>query len=163
MNHLKTAFGKAWHIGGWAPITVFTVHVFLSRVLHAYQTWPQTDMPMHFLGGLAIAFFVSRCFQTLPRDAIRRSRVVVLEFILVGTMTATAAMLWEFSEFTIDQLFGTNIQVSLANTMQDMALGIAGAATLILFRAWQLRAGKAEITELTLDWIYFRNPYPERK
>jgi len=153
MDYIGTAIRRIWQVGGWAPIVVFTTHVVLSRVLGAYQIWPHADIPMHFVGGVAMAFFISGCFQALPRQDVRRSRIVVLELLLVGSLTATSAVFWEFAEFAVDQSLGTNTQVSLANTMQDMALGIGGAGSFILLRARQLRAGLAEVTELTRDWI----------
>jgi hypothetical protein len=107
---------------------------------------------MHFSGGVAIAFFVSHCFQLLPRESVKRSRVVLLELVLIASITASAAVFWEFSEFFADQLFGTNVQVSLANTMQDLALGIFGAIFLILIRIRQLRIGINELREITFDW-----------
>src|SRR6266498_5958864 len=86
--------------GGWVPLLVFTIHVFLSQVLHLYDLWPPTDIPVHFSGGVAIAFFISRCFQLLPRESVKRSRVVLLELLLIGSLTATAAVFWEFAEFS---------------------------------------------------------------
>jgi ABC-type nitrate/sulfonate/bicarbonate transport system permease component len=56
--------------------------------------------------------------------------------ILLISITATAAVLWEFMEFTGDQLFHTNIQVSLANTMQDQFMGLLGGLTLA-FLYWR--------------------------
>jgi hypothetical protein len=79
--------------------------------------------------------------------------MVVLELVLVGSLTATAAVFWEFAEFTVDQLFATNVQVSLANTMKDLALGVAGAGAFILIRARQLRAGGREIREVASEWV----------
>ena len=154
---INTAIRKVWAVGGWAPILVFGTHVFLSRALHAYEIWPPIDIPMHFMGGLAVAFFISRCFQVLPRGEIRKSRTDLLELVLIGSLTAPAAVFWEFAEFGVDQFFGTNIQVSLANTMQDMALGIGGASLFIVFRARRLRTGRAEVAELAQDWIGFRD------
>lgn len=132
---------------------VFATHVFLSGVLHAYDSWPHLDIPMHFSGGIAIAFFVSQCFQSLPRESTRRSRVVILELVLIGSLTASAAVFWEFTEFTADQLFGTNVQISLANTMQDLAMGILGAIVFMLIRSRQLRVGVGEVREITFDWF----------
>ncbi len=153
MRYLGKAIAKAWRIGGWAPILVFAVHVFLIEVLDLYAIWPNADMPMHLAGGLAIAFFTSRCFQAFPHEAVRGSRLAVLELLLMGCLTATVAVFWEFAEFGIDRLFGTDMQVSLANTMQDLALGIAGAGLFILHRARRLRLGGAEIGEMIVDWI----------
>ena len=153
MTEIVKTCWKVLKVGGWAPLLVFATHVFIDRVLNAYELWPPIDIPMHFSGGLAIAFFISRCFQTLPREAVQRSRLVVLDLLLVGSLTATAAVFWEFAEFSLDQVFGTNVQVSLANTMKDMAMGISGAIVFILIRARQLRAGATELKELTVDWF----------
>jgi len=100
-----------------------------------------------------MAFFLSQCFRALPREVVRSSRLVVLELVLIGSLTATAAVFWEFAEFTYDRAFGTNIQVSLANTMQDMAMGIAGASAFMVGRARQLRAGRRELREVASDWM----------
>lgn len=153
MRKLFNTSLKILKVGGWVPLLAFTMHMFLSRVLHAYEIWPSTDIPMHFIGGLAIAFFVSQCFQLLPRESVKRSRIVILELVLVGSLTASAAVFWEFTEFTIDQLFGTNVQISLANTMQDLAMGILGAFVLMLIRSRQLRVGINEVREIASDWI----------
>ena len=140
-------------VGGWAPLLVFSLHVLASQGLDAYRMFPPTDIPMHMAGGFAMAFFLSRVFRTLPRDLVRRSRLVVLELVLVGALTTSAAVVWEFAEFSIDQVLGTNIQVSLANTMQDLALGIAGVGVFLAFRARTLGAGRVEIRELATDWM----------
>lgn len=153
MKGLVDGVRKIFVVGGWAPLLVFFVHVVLSRGLHAYDAWPPTDRPMHFAGGVAMAFFISRCFQALPREAVRHSRVSLLELILAGSLTATAAVLWEFAEFSCDQVFGTNIQVGLANTMQDLALGLAGAATFVAVRARRLGTGPAVLQEVANEWM----------
>jgi hypothetical protein len=144
---------KIFKAGGWAPLLVFVIHVFIANVLRAYDRWPWIDVPMHFFGGMAIAFFVSKCFQTLPRQDVPRNRLIVLELLLAGSLTATAAVFWEFEEFTFDQLFHHNVQISLANTMKDLAMGVTGSIAYIAYRATQLRAGVNEVRELALDWF----------
>ena len=144
---------KILQVGGWAPALVFLIHAVGSRVFHVYTLWPQTDIPMHFAGGIAMAFFLSRCFRALPREFVGRSRLAVLECLLVGSLTATAAVLWEFAEFSLDQLTGSNVQVSLANTMQDMALGIMGAGVVIVVRAIQLGAGPSDVRQIAGEWL----------
>jgi hypothetical protein len=47
--------------------------------------------------------------------------------VFIFSLTGTATVLWEFVEFLYDQLLNTNIQISLANTMQDQFMGILGA------------------------------------
>ena len=142
------ALRKLFRTGGWAPIAVLALHLFLSRVLHAYRFWHDADILEHFAGGMAIAFFVSTLFRALPRKDAQRSRTVLLELVLMFSLTATAAVFWEFAEFIFDRMFGTNVQVSLANTMQDQAMGIMGALFLIAVRARQLGARVADVREL---------------
>ena len=153
MKAVAEAGRRVLILGGWAPLTVFLLHSFASRVLDAYAVWPHTDIPMHLAGGAAMAFFLSQLFRALPREVVRSSRLVVLELVLIGSLTATAAVFWEFAEFTCDRIFGTNIQVSLANTMQDMALGIVGALGFMGARARQLRAGRRELREVAREWM----------
>src|SRR5262245_36709542 len=110
---MKAMGAMAWKVlvtGGWVPLLVFAVHVVCARLFLLYETWPDLDTPMHFAGGAAIAFFVSRSFQALPRGVVSRSRRVVLELLLIGSLTASATVFWEFAEFACDRVFGTHQQ-----------------------------------------------------
>jgi hypothetical protein len=49
--------------------------------------------------------------------------------VLLLSLTATAAVFWEFAEFISDQWLNTHLQPSIANTMQDQFLGILGGMT----------------------------------
>ena len=91
--------------------------------------------------------------EALPREAVRSSRLVVLEAILVGSLTTSAAVVWEFAEFTLDSVAGSNVQVSLANTMQDMAMGMLGAVVMIAFRAHQMRAREMDVRQVATEWL----------
>lgn len=153
MRKLTNVGLKIFRGGGWAPLLVFATHVFISRVLRAYDHWPWVDVPLHLLGGFAMAYFVSKCFQTLPRQAVPRGRLAILELLLAGTLTVTAAVFWEFVEFSLDQLFHHNVQINLANTMKDLAMGVLGAVAYIIVRATQLHAGVNECKEIALDWL----------
>ena len=51
--------------------------------------------------------------------------------LLIFSLTTTAAVIWEFAEFTYDWYFGTKIQVDLPNTMSDMAFGMLGGMAYI--------------------------------
>jgi hypothetical protein len=117
---------RLWWRAGWMPTAVFLLHVVISRVLNGYILFPPLDIPMHFLGGVAIAFFFSRCTALVPARVISGSARHVAEAVVVFGLTGTATVLWEFAEFFSDRLFGTRAQLGLEDTLLDMALGLAG-------------------------------------
>ena len=153
MEPLRRALFKLFVTGGWAPCLVFSVHVVATQVFGIYEVWPAADVPMHFAGGLSIAFFISRAFRALPREIVRSSRLVVLEAILVLSLGTSAAVVWEFAEFSLDAFAGTNVQVSLANTMQDLAMGMLGAAVMVAIRASQTRARHTDVLHVAEEWL----------
>ena len=124
-------------LGAWAPVLVFAVHLVLAGVFDAYHRWHPIDIPMHLTGGMAIAFFISRSVRALLASIDRRI-LAPLEMVLVVSLTASAAVCWEFMEFGFDRVTGSNVQPGLANTIQDMALGIVGAFVVVAFRMRQL-------------------------
>ena len=77
--------------------------------------------------------------------------MVVLELVLIFSLTAVAAVLWEIGEYATDQLFDTTVQVGLLDTMEDLVAGMAGASVMVLVRFWQLKAGLNDFRELFKD------------
>ncbi|HWQ46846.1 MAG TPA: hypothetical protein VN376_08265 [Longilinea sp.] len=118
----------------WPPIVVFLIHRVVLGGLNLYATYPWIDMPMHFLGGLSIAYTVSSGLTYLQERKILLPLDPFIHLLVTLTTTVTAAVFWEFLEFLTDQIYGTNIQISLANTMHDLFFGLMGAITLIIFR-----------------------------
>ncbi len=123
---------------GWAPASVFLLQVFITYVLNWDTLFPQVDIPMHFIGGVAMAYFLWSCFAALPERAIEVSLRPLAAAVFVISLTAATAMLWEFAEFTFDALFGTRMQGGLEDTLLDMALGVFGGITYVLI-AWRQR------------------------
>jgi hypothetical protein len=124
---------------GWAPTLVFLLHVFISRVLKAYILFPPLDIPMHFVGGVAIAYFWLRCCAAVPPDAIGARYRRALQALIVASLTVSSTVLWEFGEFISDRVFGTHAQLGLEDTLLDMALGFAGG---LCYLAVALRVGR---------------------
>jgi hypothetical protein len=118
----------------WPPIFVFSFHVFLVRVLNVYSFFPWLDIPMHYLGGLSMAYCLSLAQTSLQDHKVVNQLDKLIELVLVFTLVATIAVFWEFAEFLLDHLLGTDLQVSLPNTMQDLLMGILGAGTLVGYK-----------------------------
>lgn len=118
----------------WPPVLVFTVHAIASRAMHAYARWPLLDVPMHLLGGVAIAFFFERALAVLREARELGPADPRLEPVLLMALVGTSTVLWEFSEFFADRLLGTRAQLGLEDTLADMAIGLAGGA---LYLGWR--------------------------
>jgi len=111
----------------WAPLLVFILDS-IFWVFHVYSQAPWIDAPIHFVGGIAITWFALGAARVATRrDLIGRPNHVGLLVIafLAGT---SASVFWEFVEFLTDRYLGTTSQVDLVDTLNDMFLGVAGAA-----------------------------------
>jgi hypothetical protein len=108
------------------PTLVLFAHLFGSKILNLYSFFPNMDVLFHFVGGTAIASTSAQILSYLEKEKIiaRLNRFIFL--LLLFSLTATAAVFWEFAEFGLDQLLRSNVQISLANTMQDQFLGVCG-------------------------------------
>ena len=93
-------------------------------------------MPFHYIGGFSIAYTASLILSHLESEKITTPLNRVIFLVLLLSLTTTIAVFWEFAEFISDQMLGTHLQPSIANTMQDQFLGILGGGTwtLIYFK-----------------------------
>jgi hypothetical protein len=114
------------------PAAVLLIHLVASNILDLYTIFPHLDMPIHYMGGLSIAYTTTQILTYLGKGGMMPPLNKYVLLILVLALTATAAVFWEFLEFIIDQLLAANIQIGLANTMQDQFMGILGGATWVL-------------------------------
>jgi hypothetical protein len=116
----------------WAPILVFGLHSISASSLDLYAAWPPLDIPMHFFGGMAIAFFFSRAYRVAEEmDFLGRPSAILFP-VAVFALTCTAAVFWEFAEFLSDRFFNTQMQDGLEDTLFDMFLGIVGGIALLV-------------------------------
>jgi hypothetical protein len=110
----------------WAPFVVFGIHLIAFNI-GLYKTYPLLDIPMHFFGGLAIAYFLSNVFVNALGLFDRPSSNGLVISLLVCTSTCTIAVFWELAEFALSWSLSANLQGGLANTMRDLFFGFAGS------------------------------------
>jgi hypothetical protein len=110
----------------WAPLFVFMIHL-IALSFQLYKTYPPIDIPMHFFGGVSMAYFLDKAFvaASLITTGARPNRV--LESLLIVTATCTVAVFWEFVEFVLSWALSTDLQGSLADTTKDLFFGITGS------------------------------------
>ncbi|MCK4614905.1 MAG: hypothetical protein KAU14_08885 [Thermoplasmata archaeon] len=101
-------------------------------VLSVYGKIAQWDMVTHFY-TFAILSYMYFCFSRLL-DRLMPPHTYHALFIITLTIlaTVTSGVIWEFLEFSQDQLFDTNTQPSVVDTMQDLILDILGGLTMAI-------------------------------
>ena len=116
----------------WFPLFVFLAHEFCSHVLDGYRRWPSVDIPLHFFGGLAIAYFAHGTLRSFAARRLVREPDPLLGLLLLFSLAITAAVFWEFAEFTADLTLGTQCQLSLHDTLLDLFMGMLGSLVFLL-------------------------------
>jgi len=108
------------------PAIVVALHACISLGFSGYDRVPVMDIPMHFLGGVVIAWSGALLLGTLEKNGAVSNihSVVVFGFLLC--FVTTAATVWEFTEFVSDRLFDTGAQKGLEDTLGDMLVGMLG-------------------------------------
>ena len=127
------AFSAALRRFGWLPLAVFLAHELCAHVLDAYRRWPSIDIPLHFFGGLAIAYFADGALRVFSDRRLVRAPDPILRLLLLFAFAATVAVFWEFAEWTSDRFFGTQCQMNdLGDTLLDLLLGMVGGLAYLL-------------------------------
>ncbi|HLA06393.1 MAG TPA: hypothetical protein VJ022_03040 [Anaerolineales bacterium] len=119
----------------WAPLSVFLFYLF-GLALHLYDRFPPLDIPVHFMGGVAITYFFRGAIRNL-QDFLGELPALV-QTIFAFTCTGTTIIFWELYENAFDFLLGTHMVRGLEDTIVDMVLGLLGALVLsVLYRGSQ--------------------------
>lgn len=118
--------------GGVPAIALFSFHVAVGAGFHAYEHFPSLDIPMHFFGGVVIAWFFHRASIAASSHGIIGPFHRTTHAVLVFTLTCAATVFWEFAEFITDHLGLSRAQLGLDDTLGDMLLGICGGITLLI-------------------------------
>jgi hypothetical protein len=118
--------GRGLARGGWAPSGLFILHIVLVRTTALYARHPWLDIPMHVLGGVAIAFFFLACWRAAVAKGVAGRPAPALTPVVVWLATCGAAIFWEFGEFASDRWLGTRVQTSVEDTLADLLFGLLG-------------------------------------
>lgn len=122
---------------GIFPCLVFMLNYSLDISLPVFYSASSADIPMHFLGGLSIAYSSKELIRLAEKGGciVIRHRFITAGMII--TLVVTAAVAWEFYEFFSDTFYGTHTQPNIADIMKDFAMGIGGAALFCLRYIWK--------------------------
>lgn len=109
------------------PFFVYMLGYSLQASWDNYQVlwWP--NRVVHLLGGLSFAvvgYFILDIFKKLKWISTSSK---VVDFFIILFFVMSVAVLWEFREFLSDKYLHTNSQISVADTIKDMFMGMVGA------------------------------------
>lgn len=95
--------------------------IYLGEVRSFYYRFPLWDSILHFLSGVmlgTLGFFLVQLLNDSERRRVSLSPAFVAFFAFCFAVTCGAV--WEIYEFTIDSLFGTNMQKVVTDTGEVM-------------------------------------------
>jgi hypothetical protein len=104
--------------------TVLVLHI-LFVLTNAYSV-THLDSLMHFCGGIALGLMISSLLTWAVRRAWFPWPGQLIEAVLIVALVASGAVCWEFYEWLSDRYLGTLLQLTLDDTIKDLALGLSG-------------------------------------
>jgi hypothetical protein len=115
------------------PFIVFVLHEICAHVAgNLYDLWPPLDIPMHFLGGVAIAYFGAVFLKQCSAYGFVQIHSELMTLALILALTLSAATLWEYAEWISDRVLGTQAQKGLDDTLLDTVVGLCGGILFVL-------------------------------
>lgn len=109
-------------------IFIFFAH-FLGSIIDLYHYLNGYDKVMHFLSGMLSALIG---FVLLVKLEEYKRKKLLFTIIFIMAISLSIGALWEFYEFTADNLFGKDAQNVLTtgvdDTMWDMIMAFLGAS-----------------------------------
>ncbi len=115
------------------PAVVFLLHEACAHIYgNLYDRYPSLDIPMHFIGGFAIAYFASVFIRQCSEYDFIKIKSQLLSAVLIISLTLSAALFWEYAEWICDAVLGTQTQKSIDDTMLDTLVGLLGGGLFVL-------------------------------
>lgn len=116
-----------------APIAVLGLHLVLRLHSSALVQWPPLNRATHLAGGLAIAHLAAALVEPVAEACAARVRPLV-RAAGIFALTTTTAVAWEFYECVMARVRGIRGPSDPGDTLQDIAVGMAGAAAYATWR-----------------------------
>ena len=125
---------KTWWIAAareaaWAPLAVFCVFVAMAFALDVFDRYPWIDVPAHFAGGAAVAYFFRIAVERWQDE--HHALTEPIRELTPLALAVAAAVLWEIGEFASDRTFATTLNRGAADTTSDLFFGFLGAVAFL--------------------------------
>jgi len=107
------------------PAFVFLLSEFLGIIFDVYSVYWWFDIPMHFLGGVAISFMVVLFLKFFKEKKILEIRSKLLFVLTTLAFVVLISVMWEFYEFLRFYFFGFELGTNVDMTT-DLLMGFIG-------------------------------------
>jgi hypothetical protein len=115
------------------PAIILLLHIFAMK-FYFYSSIPHLDIPMHFMGGMAMATSAILLINYVEKIKIITIKNNFVRAIILVTFVSAIACYWEIYEFIFDTFWGSSLQMGVFDTMKDLLIGITGS--IIVITSW---------------------------
>jgi len=109
----------------YLPLLIFLLDVCILLPFGIYTLFNWLDIPIHFLGGMSIAYSCILVLRKVKDKVIINDRF--FEILIIVALVGLSAILWELSEY----LWGFNLKIE--DTLFDLFMGLVGGLTVSSF------------------------------
>ena len=138
---------------------------FLGEIFDYYERFWWWDILLHGWSGVllgTVGFILVYILNTASGVRVVMSPFFVAFFALC--FAVTCGVVWEVFEFSMDIVFGTNMQKSgLVDTMGDLMIDTAGALIVSVNGFFALRDKKTNVLSNTISGFMDKNPGMEKR
>ena len=113
----------------WAPIVVLSAHTISMKLTNNTYQW---DELMHFFGGMAIAWTVLVAMRMTQKANVVPMLPRWFEALFVIGLLMMVGVLWERYEYVRWITISPWMDLTLADTLKDLAYDLGGAMALLL-------------------------------
>ena len=107
----------------YLPIIIFLINTFIIGPLGVYQRWAWFDIPMHIIGGMAIAYSFILLIKEMGNKLIINNKF--LKLLIVIGLLSIVMIFWEFYQYIWHMIIEVD-QNKLRDTLSDFMFGLIG-------------------------------------
>jgi len=134
---------------------------FLGGPRQFYYRIPYWDTFLHLFSGLALGLTGFFIIYSIVRDDDLKNHPALFAFFTLCFAVAMGVV-WEIFEFSMDQIFGTNMQrwrtTGVVDTMKDLIVDSLGAFVVAIYIFLFLKKGNKSLFTRIVERFYERNP-----
>jgi hypothetical protein len=124
--------------------------MYLGEIHNYYTRFWWWDLLLHGTSGIVLGFVGFLILFVLYEEGKVKAMPGTIAFLSVCFALALGTM-WEIFEYTMDHLFGLNMQKSgLVDTMSDLIVDLIGALVTSAFGYLYLKGGKPRVFERSM-------------